>query len=234
MEVSCPSKSQVAKAGSTLRKWLRDELGSDDDRVVQAYDCLLNYRAAYTNPLASANMGLRSMVKSAGCQVEVSQRLKRVPTILDKLQREPTLSLSNMQDVGGVRAVLDTVADIRRVESRIKKNRPLVGYSDYIVHPRESGYRGVHLVVDYRERHIEIQLRTRTMHDWAVTVERISGRVGLNLKQDGQHAIQDLMRAISDAMAIEENGGIVDEAKLREIGMLRARANPYLAPGGSR
>jgi hypothetical protein len=30
-------------------------------------------------------MGLRSVVKTEQCQIEVTQRLKRVPTIVDKL-----------------------------------------------------------------------------------------------------------------------------------------------------
>ncbi len=45
-------------------------------------------------------MGLRSMVRTERCQIEVSQRLKRVPTIIDKLLREPTMQLANMQDIG--------------------------------------------------------------------------------------------------------------------------------------
>lgn len=189
---------------------------------------LIAWRAAHGAPLASANMGLRSMVQSSGCQIEVSQRLKRIPTILDKLRREPTMALASMQDIGGVRAVLNSISEIRRVEARVKKHRPSVGYADYITTPRDSGYRGVHLIVEYRERNIEIQLRTRVMHDWAITVERIGARLGQNLKQDGHHAIQNLMSAISEAMAIEETGGIVDPSMQTEIDRLREIANPYL------
>lgn len=133
-------------------------------------------------------MGLRSVVKTERCsRVDVSQRLKRAPTILDKLEREPTLSLARMQDIGGCRAVLASLDELRRVESRLKKNRPPVGYADYIIKPRSSGYRGVHLIVRYddyngSQRSIEVQLRTRVMHGWAITVERLSGRIGQNLR----------------------------------------------------
>lgn len=215
-----------------LRKWLRGELISED-RVDHALDVLIAYRAAHSTALAGANMGLRRMVNSAGCRVEVSQRLKRIPTIIDKLQREPSLALSRMQDIGGVRAVLDSIDEVGRVEARVRHRRTVVGISDYITTPRDSGYRAVHLVIEYRERHIEIQLRTRVMHAWAVTVERVSGRIGMNLKQDGEHAIQELMRTISEAMAIEERGGIVNDTMQQEIARLRTLANPYLAPGGS-
>src|SRR5579859_7838205 len=135
--------------------------GVQPDLLIRSYDMLIAWRAAHSMPLASANMGLRSMVKSSGYEVEVSQRLKRIPTILDKLVREPTMALASMQDIGGVRAVLNSIDEVRRVEARVRKNRPPVSHTDYIANPRESGYRGVHLVVQYRERNIEIQLRTR-------------------------------------------------------------------------
>jgi putative GTP pyrophosphokinase len=222
--------SQVKKAGRTLRRGLR---GDDVDLMAffHAHDLLLAYRASHQRPLTTANMGLRSVVKTVGCSaVEVSQRLKRVPTILDKLLREPTLPLSSMQDIGGCRAVLGSIEEVRRVEARLKKNRPPLDYSDYITHPRSSGYRGVHLVVEYGGRSIEIQLRTRVMHEWAITVERISGRLGDNLKGDGDHPVQKLLAAISHAMALEEEGRTVDTQLLDEMGRLRQLAAPYLHP----
>lgn len=173
-------------------------------------------------------MGVRSMVKTEGCSVEVSQRLKRVPTILDKLKREPSLDLSRMQDIGGCRAVLGSVDEVRRVEARLRRNRPPVSASDYIATPRSSGYRGVHVVVNYDGRNIEVQLRTHVMHEWAVTVERVSWRLRTNLKGDGDHIVQQLLRVISDAMAIEEAGGVPDSALLAEMRRLRQEADPYL------
>lgn len=221
------SSNQVKKAGRTLRSYMR---GDDVSResVAHAIDVVQRYRAAHQLPLTKANNGLRSMVRTEGCRVEVSQRLKRFMTIIDKLEREPTLSLPTMQDIGGVRAVLDTVDEVRRVEARLRKNRPILGYNDYITTPRTSGYRGVHVVVGYDDRAIEVQLRTRVMHDWAITVERISSRVGENLKRDGDHAIQDLLAAVSRIMALEEQGLPVDSSHHEELDRLRKTAEPYL------
>lgn len=67
----------------------------------------------------TANNGLRHRARSLGIDAEVTQRLKRSQTILDKLRREPTLDLSRMQDVGGCRAVVETKDDLRRLEARI-------------------------------------------------------------------------------------------------------------------
>lgn len=227
------TSSQVKKAGRILRRSLRGEDVSYE-QFVQAHSLLLAYRAAHQRPLTTANMGLRSVVRTERCAaVEVSQRLKRVPTILNKLVREPTLPLSSMQDIGGCRAVLQSIDEVRRVEARLRKNRPPVDQSDYIAHPRASGYRGVHLVVEYGGRNIEVQLRTMVMHEWAITVERLSGRLGDNLKGDGTHPVQQLLAAISEAMALEELGDTVDTELLDELQRLRTQAAPYLAARGT-
>lgn len=114
-----------------LRRWARGELLSSDDHD-RALAVLLDHRADHRVPLTKATMGLRSVVRSEQCVVEVSQRLKRVPTILDKLVREPTMQLANMQDIGGCRAVLNSIDEVHRVRRRLGKNRPPLRVSDYI------------------------------------------------------------------------------------------------------
>lgn len=69
------------------------------------------------------------------------------------------------------------------------------------------------------------------MHAWAITVERVSSRLGENLKGDGEHAVQTLMAAISQAMASEEMGHIVEPDPLSEIARLGTGAAPYLEGG---
>lgn len=161
------TKSQVDKAGSRLRKFIRGDGTVTREQAEKAIRVVDAFRAAHQKPLVTANNGLRSMIHTEGCAIEVSQRLKRFMTIIDKLEREPTLALSRMQDIGGCRAILTSIDEIRRVEARLKSRRPVVGYSDYITRPRSSGYRGVHVVVEYGGRCVEVQLRTRVMHAWA-------------------------------------------------------------------
>jgi ppGpp synthetase/RelA/SpoT-type nucleotidyltranferase len=211
--VADPSKSQVNKAGRTLRRWARGELMSRDEHQ-SALGVLLDHRSAHRVPLTKATMGLRSVVRTEQCEVEVSQRLKRVPTIIDKLGREPTMQLANMQDIGGCRAVLNSIDEVRRVQRRLVRNRPPLRVSDYIAEPRSSGYRGVHVVVEYDSRPVEVQLRTQVMHEWAITVERLGGRLGEDLKSGyGPQPVLDLMEGISEVMAVEERGGIVGQGR---------------------
>jgi len=67
------------------------------------------------------------------------------------------------------------------------------------------------------------------MHDWAVTVERLSGRLHVDLKSGiGPEPVLELLRAISSAIATEEVGEEVGSNLLAEIDARRAAALPYL------
>jgi putative GTP pyrophosphokinase len=222
--------SQINKAGRAIRH--RTDPTVTADQVDQALRVIEHFRAKHAYALTKATMGLRSAVQAEGCAIEVSQRLKRITTIIDKLGREPTMQLSRMQDIGGCRAVLPLIADVRRVEQRLKK-RPTLRIRDYASKPRESGYRAVHVVRVYKDklgvdRAIEIQLRTVVMHEWAIFVERLSGRIGDDLKSRGALEVRALLAAISEAMATEEAGKEVPSALVLRMEELRRAALPYL------
>jgi len=85
------------------------------------------------------------------------------------------------------------------------------------------------VIVKYDGRKIEVQLRTRVMHEWAVTVERLSGRLQSDLKSgDGPEPVLAWLLAISQAMALEEAGETVDTELVMQIAALRQGALPFL------
>lgn len=231
VDLNTLSDSRVNKAGKTLRYFFRGK-ETDMDRVSSALDVLSSFRSAHQAPMTSANMGLRSMIRTARCEdAEVSQRLKRTPTILNKLLREPSLPLSKMQDLGGCRAVLGSIDEVYAVLGRLEL-RDVERVTDYIQAPRDSGYRGIHVIVKYRGRRVEVQLRTQIMHQWAVTVERLTSRMDVDVKSGaGPEPVQALMRVISQAMAIEEKGGTVGKAVLEDFAQAQRAAAPYLQGG---
>ena len=101
-----PTKSQTNKAGRILRKWWAGPHVNMTREVEEAVGVLWDWRAAHQYPLAKATMGLRSVVATERCRVEVTQRLKQAYTIIQKLGRQPSMGLATMQDIGGCRAVL--------------------------------------------------------------------------------------------------------------------------------
>ncbi|MDP9340667.1 MAG: RelA/SpoT domain-containing protein [Actinomycetota bacterium] len=230
-----PTNNQINKAGKKLRAWWGGlELTRED--LYPALDVVSAYRASHRKPMTHANMGLRSVVKSQGCQAKISQRLKQMQTIVGKLERYPKMALTTMQDIAGCRAIVEDILQLRRIEAKLVANSiartgspPKV--DDYLKTPKASGYRGVHVIVQYGNppRSIEVQLRTPVMHGWAYTVERLGGKIGQDLKSGyGPPEVLRLMEAISEAMELEERDEPVDSALVDRINDLRRDALPFM------
>src|SRR3546814_1991650 len=65
------------------------------------------------------------------------------------------MRLTQMQDIGGGRAVLDSVESVYQLkESYLNKRRQyeVVHIDDYIRSPKSSGYRSIHLVLKYKSK----------------------------------------------------------------------------------
>lgn len=117
------SKRQVKLAGKLLRE-LRIAYQADGPAAFEQFDrvaveeaiALVEWwRSLHARPLARVNANLRYYIRKAGADPEVTQRLKRFSTIIHKLQREPTMNLTTMEDIGGVRAILPSQPQVLAV-----------------------------------------------------------------------------------------------------------------------
>ncbi|WP_083746574.1 RelA/SpoT domain-containing protein [Mycobacterium terramassiliense] len=238
MAASVPSVSAVNRAGNVLRNLrvtgnrvkVPAAVEITAEQIFAALDTLEAWRAAHARPLGAATMGLRSRVATMGCaHIEVSQRLKRIPTIIDKLRREPGMNLGRMHDIGGCRAVLQSLDEVQRVQSRYSGDPVTARTKDYVAQPKPDGYRAVHVIVRYQGRLIEVQLRTQVQHEWAYTVESVTSRFGLDIKAGGgPPPVRDWFAAVSEAMALEEHDQPVGPELLHRVYKLRETAQPYL------
>jgi putative GTP pyrophosphokinase len=221
------SKGEVDRAANTWRaSAANDWLGADIAEANRALDVIDHFRACHGYPLQKATMGLRSSVATEGIHpVRVTQRHKRFTTILDKLAREPNMKLSRMQDIGGCRAVLPDVVAVERLRHRLERRSGFVKTYDYLTEPKRSGYRGIHVILAYDERLIEVQLRTQRMHDWAITVERLSGRLNLDLKSSkGPPELLDFLETVATIDHMLETGIPVTDELRSAADAARAKA----------
>ena len=195
-----PSRKQVKKVGTRVRRLDRGEGSAEDARVVEKV--IRSYRAQFSRPLGTTNMAIRRYAEHARVEAEVTQRLKKKSTIIDKLKnRETTLSLDRMQDIGGCRAVVSDLVGLQQLVDTVvdRLGSRVIHHDDYVDKPRGSGYRAHHLVVrSSSDLPIEVQIRTQFMHIWAETVEGFSHELGMNFKQDGEGPMFDFLRAVSD------------------------------------
>jgi len=205
-------KSAVDQAGRTLI----DPKASGVARM-EALSVIGNWRSSHGHPLNTFQMTLRAKVKEVGARNVVAQRMKRLSSIEGKLRRFDWLTLSEMQDMAGCRAIVGSVRGVRRLvalykESRLKHN--LVDEDDYIKEPKSSGYRGYHLIYRYRSDRdnsydglkIEMQLRSTLQHAWATAVETVDTFQLSALKAgQGEKDWRRFFALMGAAIALREN-----------------------------
>lgn len=183
------TRKEVDRAAALLASRKPHDEGEFDDALI----AVGNWRAAHAFPLNTFQMGLRRTAQNVQPGALIAQRLKRLPTMLDKLRRMPRTTLTRFQDIGGCRAVVTSLGQVLRVRAAYRRSRmkhKLVRERDYISAPRTSGYRCIHLVYRYVGRdgsaydglQVEIQLRTRLQHAWATAVETVGTLLDQSLK----------------------------------------------------
>jgi GTP pyrophosphokinase len=119
--------------------------------------------------IEEAQAELRALLAGAGLRGEVMGRPKHIYSIWHKMQLKG-LDFDQLFDVRAVRVIVDEVAQCYQVLSLVHERFTLIGaeYDDYIARPKANGYQSLHTVVrDGQGRPLEIQIRTRRMHERA-------------------------------------------------------------------
>jgi ppGpp synthetase/RelA/SpoT-type nucleotidyltranferase len=191
------SKKAVSRAGDTLISV--DPVASEYDAALEVIN---NWRSSHSYPLQVIKNTLNNRAKHIDKNAIIAQRLKRLASIESKLRRLDQTRLAGMQDIGGCRAILNSIPHIHElVETYIEAgernpfDRPtLIDSDNYIQEPKATGYRGIHLIMKYQSsaeqcrlyngHKIEIQVRSKLQHAWATAVETASSFLGESLKSD--------------------------------------------------
>ena len=180
------TKGEINRIGERIRTHIQGEPGYE-----QAIKTLNEWRIGHHYPMHTFNMTLRRKAHGVDKNAIVARRLKRRDTIIDKVtHRQPDMRLSAMQDIAGVRAIVKDVKHVQKLlEIYTEPGRfphTLKNVKNYIEEPKDSGYRGVHVVFEFRNSQgrsehardydgllVEMQLRTGLQHRWATAVEAI-------------------------------------------------------------
>lgn len=184
----------------------------------EALDILNNWRLSHSYPLEKIRYYLEQCAKEVDPRALTAQRIKRVPSIVGKLNRFPSMRLDRMQDLGGCRAVVSSIDDVYKVVNKIKKTRfmhVLKNEKDYINDPKDSGYRSYHLIYEFQNKkyeklnglQIEMQIRTVVQHCWATAVEIVGAFTAQSLKSSqGNERWLDFFELASHYFQELENG----------------------------
>jgi hypothetical protein len=223
------SREEVNRAGKVLVSEIYSD-PHDGDFVTDAewahsLEVINNWRSCHGYPLNTFQANLRKAARGIDSRALIAQRTKRLSSIANKLSRFPTMKLSQMQDIGGCRAVVKSVAAVRKLAdfyqhtSRIKHK--LATLDDYIAKPQNSGYRGIHLVYryysdkrgstrNYNDLKIEMQLRSQNQHAWATAVETVGTFIHQALKSSvGEADWLRFFALMGSALALRERTTLV-------------------------
>jgi putative GTP pyrophosphokinase len=168
----------------------------------------------------------------------VMGRVKSIASIYAKANRLQFPIDENIaweiRDIAGIRVICQFIDDIPAVVEMIRRRSDMRIYleKDYVSMPKESGYRGYHLAVEYPLMTaqgqvtipVEIQIRTLGMNFWA-TIEH-----SLNYKYEGiipSNIRQRLIEAAKASYKLDsEMNNIRDEIKEAQMEFTRKKEVP--------
>lgn len=216
------SSNQITKAGITILS------STDKEEYSKAVEVINDWRSLHLPVLDELKNTILSLLLSKNIRIYlVSHRLKRFSSIQNKLDRNPQSKLGTLQDIGGLRFVVPTMSVLNKALSYITENLPehfefTKAPVSYIDTPKKtSGYRSVHFVYKYHSENsdvdglkIEVQLRTKLQHSWAMAVETAELITNSALKaSQGDKEWMDFFKITSSLFAIKEQSPILEEYK---------------------
>lgn len=166
-------------------------------------------RAAAGDIVGRVTRDLTQTLAKAGIEASVNGREKTPYSIWRKME-EKHIPFEQLSDVVAFRVIVEDVATCYRALGVVHQTWPSVPgrFKDYISTPKPNGYSSIHTtVIGPENRRIEIQIRTREMHEIAElgVAAHWSYKQGQNVVDGTQYPwVRDLLEIIRSATTPEE------------------------------
>ncbi|WP_420826217.1 RelA/SpoT family protein [Shimia biformata] len=164
-------------AGRMGMQWMRDELEDLAFKVLNPEGRASIMRRFITLQREAGDVieritgDMTTELEAKNIEAEVYGRAKKPYSVWRKMQQKDQ-GFSRLSDIYGFRIITGSEEDCYRVLGAIHQRwRAVPGrFKDYISQPKSNGYRSIHTTVSGRNgRRVEVQIRTRQMHDVAET-----------------------------------------------------------------
>ena len=213
------SRNKINNAGDILLT------SKDEAQTNYAISIIEDWRTLHLPVLDELHNSVVSILETKHISIlSVSQRLKRRFSIQQKLFINPQMKLGGLQDIGGLRIVFPTMEVLNMAYEALKNNLPdnfelTKDPMNYILHPKNSGYRSIHFIYKYKSENpdldgirIELQLRTKLQHSWAMAVETAGLFTKTALKSSqGDENWLTFFKMVSSFFALEEGTPMLTE-----------------------
>ena len=231
-------ENQLSHLDNTM---IRDKLLSDDifDLVSANMLPLKTLMAYYQCAIMEVETKFRVLNEEFSLQYDrnpiesIKTRLKSIEGILKKLRRKNLpLTLASIEqeirDVAGIRVICSFKEDIYMLANCLleQDDITLIERKDYIEHPKESGYRSLHLIIEVpiflqnekRPMKVEVQLRTIAMDFWASLEHKIYYKFEGNAPEYISRDLRACAEIVSnlDAKMLQLNEAILEEKARQE------------------
>ncbi|MCR4369490.1 MAG: TGS domain-containing protein [archaeon] len=115
-----------------------------------------------------AKKRLKHELKTAGIECNITGRLKSISSTNAKIKRK-RVPLSEIYDIIAIRVIAESIKDCYEILGIVHSIwKPIAKeFDDYIAKPKENGYMSLHTTVAVDKHPLEIQIRTKKMHDAA-------------------------------------------------------------------
>lgn len=177
------TKGEIDRLGNQIRV---EENGPSETTLSK----LQTYRTSHEDSISQIFNILCRLSNKIRKDSIVTFRIKRIESIIGKLDRYPDMRFSRMWDIGGCRCILKNNIQVYKLQEEIEKHLDVkVNYKDYIKKPQSDGYKSLHLFVSIPgdDKVIEVQLRNQTDHNWSTLVEITDLLYDSKLKEYGEN-----------------------------------------------
>jgi putative GTP pyrophosphokinase len=141
----------------------------------------------------------------------IDYRIKNPKSIMEKMERnhlKPSVETvwNEVNDVAGIRVICSYIEDIYAIAEMLIKQDDvtLLKKKDYIKHPKESGYRSLHLIIETpvflsdkkRLVKVEVQIRTIAMDFWASLEHQLRYKADVDVPDDIRQRLKNSAQSI--------------------------------------
>jgi GTP pyrophosphokinase len=176
--------------------------------IAQGLDANRRAREEYINAFTR---DLEAALKAEGIQSKVTGRPKHIYSIWRKMQKKQ-LALEELTDLRATRVTVEELSTCYAVLGIVHNRWSHLPreFDDYIANPKDNGYQSLHTAVIGPEgKVVEVQIRTRAMHEFAELGVAAHWRY-----KEGGREDQALNRAIASLRQLLESDG--DDQNLLE------------------
>lgn len=143
----------------------------------------------------------------------IESRLKSPQSIIGKLQKKdlpltPESARKNLLDIAGIRVTCCYINDIYAIVDMLcrRDDFTIIKKKDYIKHPKPSGYRSYHLIINVpvwlstkkEYAPVEIQIRTIAMDFWASLEHQLKYKPSASITPEISEELRECAEKIAD------------------------------------